>query len=45
MAEQAKNWPDPKAKRTVEIKPLYVRNPETESLIQAAKGTQTGDAA
>jgi hypothetical protein len=31
--------------KSLTLRPLHVRNPETESLIQAAKGTQTGDAA
>jgi hypothetical protein len=37
ILEKSKNWPDPMVKRTVEVKPIHVFNPETARLIEAAR--------
>lgn len=42
ILEKAKNWPDPIARKPVEIKPIHVRNPVTEALVEDAKRGEAG---
>ncbi len=38
LAELSQNWPDPTKKRQLaDLKPIYVHNPETSRLVEAAK--------
>lgn len=38
LAKLSENWPDPTARRKLaDLKPIYVHNPETARLVEAAK--------